>query len=177
MSAVDERVHGCVEAPSCQYSRPSASTRIRNVFDLPTSCFRSLGGRLISSAFGVRNTVVTMKKMSSRNATSTMGVMSMRTPSRRFLRETEKPFFLPPLLRLSGVSTAPMDHHRPSVGLLAGQLTSALLEVGLDIEPRRVRLLQPRDHVRDDAVVSFLVHLDDDTGRGVRSARALQRGP
>src|SRR5205814_10568135 len=40
--------------------------------------------RLISSACGVRNTVVTMKKMSNRNATSTIGVMSIAMPMRRF---------------------------------------------------------------------------------------------
>src|SRR6185503_18200752 len=115
--ATDERFQGFSLAPRRQYSRPSARTRIVSVFDSGTSVFRSFGGRLISSALGVRNTVVTMKKMSSRNATSTIGVMSMRMPSRRFLRETAKPFFLPPPLRLSGVSTAPMLYHRPSCGL------------------------------------------------------------
>src|ERR1043166_8716380 len=72
------------------------------VFDSGTSVFKSFGGRLISSALGVRKTVVTMKKMSSRNATSTIGVMSMRMPTRRFGRRPESPpFFLPDFLSRS----------------------------------------------------------------------------
>src|ERR1043166_2437892 len=138
------------------------------VFDSGTSVFKSFGGKLISSALGVRNTVVTMKKMSSRNATSTIGVMSMRMPTRRFGRRPESPpFFLPDFL--SGVSTAPIGYHLPC------ERAGALLEVGLYVEPRRVRHLQASDHVGDDSVVRALVHLHDDAGRGVRGARALQR--
>src|SRR5512147_1225526 len=105
---------------------------------MPMSTFTSsLGGRLISSACGVRNTVVTMKKMSSRNATSTIGVMSMRTPRRRLGRP--KPFFLPFFDDRSGVSTAPTGTHLPtnrafSFGLL--EQTALVAEVGLHVEAR-----------------------------------------
>src|ERR1044072_4969181 len=143
------------------------------VFDSGTSVFKSFGGKLISGALGVRNTVVTMKKMSSRNATSTIGVMSMRMPTRRFGRRPESPpFFLPDFL--SGVSTAPIGDHLPCGGSL-GKRAGALLEVGLYVEPRGVRHLQARDHVGDDSVMRTLVHLHDDARGRVRRARAQQR--
>jgi hypothetical protein len=72
-------------SPTVQRKRSPGSARIVRMFDLAIGTGGlSFGGRLISSAWGVRNTVVTMKKMSSRKATSTSGVMSMRTPTRAF---------------------------------------------------------------------------------------------
>src|SRR5262245_43475801 len=102
----------------------------------------SLGGRLISSAWGVRNTVVTMKKISSRKATSTIGVMSMRTPTRRLGRR--KAFPLPDLGCLWGVSTAPTESHLLlhagswGPGLLLSEEARRAFEIGLHVEARRV---------------------------------------
>ena len=49
----------------------------------------SFGGRLISMVCGRLSVVVSMKNVRRRNATSTIGVLSMRTPRRRFF------FFFP----------------------------------------------------------------------------------
>src|SRR6185295_12131407 len=87
-----------------------AITRSVNTFDSAISTFAlGSGGRLISSACGLRNTVVHMKKMRRRKATSTIGVMSILTPIRFGARFLSPPFlcFTP----ASGVSTAPIEHH------------------------------------------------------------------
>src|SRR5688572_7898392 len=143
----------------------------------------SFGGRLISSACGVRNTVVTMKKMSSRKATSTSGVMSMRMPGRAF--------FLPlPPPPGCGVSTAPMVPHllrsmspggRGRLGRRAAE-GRLLLRVGDDVETVRVRRLQVLHDLLDDAERRILVRLQQDerrrggiAGRGQPLLEVLRR--
>src|SRR5438105_2284337 len=99
-----------------------------------------------------------MKKMSSRNATSTIGVISMRTPSRRLGRPKPLPFFL--VLR-SGVSTAPTWTHLPKGSLATGprgEQPLLPLEIGLHVEARRLGLLQRGHQVRHHAIRRVLVH-------------------
>src|SRR5262249_28773049 len=130
-----------------------------STFDCLISTFTSLsGGRLISSACGVRNTVVTMKKMRRRNATSTIGVMSMRTPTRRLGRLKPLPFFL--LALGCGVSTAAIGLHLLSASLARRLLEDVArsLEIGLDVEARGLRVLERTHHVGHYAVGSVLVH-------------------
>ena len=74
--------------------------------DSGTSTRTSGSGMLISMASGRRKTVVTMKKISSRNATSTIGVMSMRTPTRFCLARPSGPL---PGAPLSGSAVATSD--------------------------------------------------------------------
>src|SRR5688572_6306024 len=130
----------------------------------------SFGGRLISSAWGVRNTVVTMKKMSSRKATSTSGVMSMRTPTRAFFLD------LPPPPGC-GVSTAPMCPHLPrSMSPGRGRCRGGAAEVRLllrvrdDVEPVRALVLQLLHDLLDDAERGILVGLEEHEGRRRRVA-------
>src|SRR5512136_1446660 len=59
------------------------TTRTVKRFDSATSTFASPGGKLISMVCGFAIVVVNMKNVNSRKATSTMGVISMRTPIRR----------------------------------------------------------------------------------------------
>src|SRR5262245_5374483 len=128
-------------------------------FEIPMSTLTSsLGGRLISSACGVRNTVVTMKKMSNRKATSTIGVMSIRIPMRRLGRRNALPFLL--LVFRSGVSTAPTESHLPD-GLVPATAEGPAggFELGHDVETRSVRLLQRGHHVGHDAIRRVFVHL------------------
>src|SRR5215831_10998309 len=137
----------------------------------------SFGGRLISRACGVRNTVVTMKKMRSRKATSTIGVMSMRMPTRRLGRRKPPLPFLPLGCRW-GVSTAPTELHLLHDGSGSPRLLSEeaglAFEIGLHVEAGRVGRLKRAHHVRHDPVGRVLVHLHDHARRGVGAARVRE---
>src|SRR6185503_4192886 len=154
-----------------------AITRSVMTFDCAISTFAfGSGGRLISSACGFRNTVVHMKKMRSRNATSTIGVMSIFTPRRFGLRRLSPPFFFPGLL--SGVSTAPMEgrsfsYAKPASRSVLQRGLAARDELGNEAECDRVGLLHDRHHVFHGAVFGFLVCLDRDTKSRI-SAPLLQ---
>src|SRR6267154_272106 len=147
-----------------------AMTRSVITFDsaISTLAFGS-GGRLISSACGLRNTVVHMKKMRSRNATSTIGVMSILTPMRFGLRRL--PFLC--LTPDSGVSTAPIgrssfrSQSRGSMrqrGFLAGH------QLRDQTERDRIGLLHHRHDVFHRSVVGDLVRLDGDAEPGIAPA-------
>ena len=138
-----------------------ATTRSVITFDsaISTLAFGS-GGRLISSACGLRNTVVHMKKIRSRKATSTIGVMSILIPMRLGFRLRPFLCFTPD----SGVSTAPMGTTLlpvdPSLSLVAHRTLLARDELRDQAEGDRVRFLHYRHDVFHGPVVRDLVRLD-----------------
>src|SRR5262245_14627000 len=135
-------------------------------FDCAISTFAfGSGGRLISSACGFRNTVVHMKKMRSRNATSTIGVMSIFTPMRLGARFRIPPFFF--FTPASGVSTAPMSLDSFGGALLVQRGLLAGHQFGDETERDRVGLLHDPHHVFHHAVLGLLVGLDGDAQPGI----------
>ncbi len=119
-------------------------------------------------ACGLRKTVVTMKKMSSRNATSTIGVMSMRIATRRLGRRR------PPLAFASGsaVSTAPIGASF-DVGACPTRrgAASSVSQLGHQVERGSSWSLQRVHDVGDRAELGVLVALDDDAGAGIAAPR------
>src|SRR5262245_1643407 len=143
-----------------------ASTYTVITLDSGTSTFASGSGMFTSIASGRRNTVVTMKKISKRNAMSTMGVMSMRTPPRR-RRRTPVPF----LDADSAAASMPaIESSAPGGGSLLP------LEIRHQVEARRFRFGERRHEVGDGAELGVLVALHHHDRTGVAAAPRYDGG-
>src|SRR5688500_13141218 len=101
-----------------------------------------------------------MKKMRRRKATSTLGVMSMRTPRRRGLRCPPPAFGPPPPTSTAPTSVPPVLAGGRGLGLLGDEIGVARSEVRA-----RVRALGPLCRQIDAFAAAFALGHEDEAVR------------
>ena len=117
---------------------------MRKVMTLVSAILTSVfsGGMLISMVLALLKVVVSMKKVSSRKATSTMGVMSIWKPRRFLLR-----FACRPLPSPFGESTRPMSAY-------------LLFEHGYEVEGKNIGGFEPFEDMVDGLKVGVYIGFD-----------------